>query len=229
MVRLNDILYTGDINPEGGLTSGKATPGECEILIIEATYGKPSFKIPPRQEVVQSILDWSERELARRPIAIAGYELGKAQELIAILNKLPYPVFVSEEIYRISEVYLKYGVRLKFKRISDMMSGRMREPYALVVPRRMLNAVNDSAMIELRRNGGRTCYVSGWCAFRDYTSNSNIDYQFPLSDHADFDDLIWFIDQCSPKRVYTVYGSPRNLSRAVRSRLGIPAEALREH
>ncbi|HVM45238.1 MAG TPA: MBL fold metallo-hydrolase, partial [Candidatus Thermoplasmatota archaeon] len=37
------LVYTGDFNPRGGLTSGRAEPRACDTLVMESTYGDPRF------------------------------------------------------------------------------------------------------------------------------------------------------------------------------------------
>ena len=51
------------------------------------------------------------------------------------------------------------------------------------------------------------------------------DAAFPLSDHADFADLLRFVELVQPKRVYTVHGSTEEFARTLRER-GIEAWAL---
>ena len=61
----------------------------------------------------------------------------------------------------------------------------------------------------------------------DFTRSYGLDAQFPLSDHADFDDLLRFVDACRPKRVYTVFSHPVDLAKEIERRLRIPAEPLK--
>ncbi|HEX2860797.1 MAG TPA: ATP-dependent DNA ligase, partial [Lacunisphaera sp.] len=53
------------------------------------------------------------------------------------------------------------------------------------------------------------------------------DTAFPLSDHADFPDLLAFVDRVQPKRVFTVHGFAQEFARTLRER-GIEAWALGE-
>src|SRR2546427_13301497 len=46
MVRVDDLLYTGDFNPEGGSTCGRAQPEVVRDLIVDATYGRPGTTSP---------------------------------------------------------------------------------------------------------------------------------------------------------------------------------------
>jgi len=95
MIRVDDFLYTGDFNPEGGATCGKARPEFVEGLIVDATYGRPGYNFPPKKDVEADLLNWLEMELANGPVALAGYEFGKSQELIALVNRLGVEVAVS--------------------------------------------------------------------------------------------------------------------------------------
>src|SRR5437773_3152500 len=88
MIRADDLLYTGDMNPEGGVTCGKAVPERCTTLVIEATYGKPYLNFPPKHVVESDLLNWVEFSLSEGPVAVGGYDFGKAQELIALVNRL---------------------------------------------------------------------------------------------------------------------------------------------
>src|SRR2546428_10366171 len=53
----------------------------------------------------------------------------------------------------------------------------------------------DDSVSWLGSIGLKTAYVSGWCAFFDYTGRYGLDAQFPLSDHGDFEDVMRFIER----------------------------------
>src|SRR3979411_3347254 len=52
-----------------------------------------------------------------------------------------------------------------------------------------------------------------------------MDAAFPLSDHADYNDLMRYIDLVQPKRVFTLHGFASEFARDLRER-GIEAWAL---
>src|SRR2546422_10258357 len=87
MVRVDDLLYTGDFNPEGGATCGRAQPEFVRDLIVDATYGRPGYNFPPKHDVESDLLNWLEMELANGPVALGGYEVRESQELIARVNR----------------------------------------------------------------------------------------------------------------------------------------------
>src|SRR3989475_9080938 len=86
MVRVDDLLYTGDFNPEGGATCGKALPEFVRELIVDATYGRPGYNFPPKHDVEADLLTWLEMELTQGPVALGGDEVGQRQELVAPPN-----------------------------------------------------------------------------------------------------------------------------------------------
>ena len=49
--RDSSVLYTGDINCVETLTTKPAEPVACDLLVIEATYGSPHYRFPPRETV----------------------------------------------------------------------------------------------------------------------------------------------------------------------------------
>ncbi len=228
MVRIGDVLYTGDVNPEGGLTCGQARGEKCDILIIESTYGKPGFCFPPKKEIEDDLLSWVGTQLEESPVAIGSYEFGKAQELIALMNRLNCEVVVTEPIADIADVYRAHGIPLRYRRFEDLTPQERKEPHVFVVAKRELKRPLSGEMVKFKEAGGKSCYVSGWCGIYNYTGSYDIDAQFPFSDHGDFDSLMGFVKACSPDVVYTCHGHPKDLAAEIRDTLGIRAEAVKK-
>lgn len=227
MMRVDDLLYTGDVNPEGGDTCGKAEPEDCRYLVIEATYGRPELVFPPKQSVEQDLLSWVETELAKGPVILSGYEFGKAQELVALANRLKTEVAVTDKVAEIADVYRAYGHRLNYRRISELGEDERKDARVYVMPRSWIKPPMKEEIRWLREAGARAAYVSGWCVLYNFVRGYGIDAQFPLSDHGDFDDLIEFTRECNPKYVYTIYSNPEHLASEIARRLGIPATPLK--
>jgi len=227
MVRVDDLLYTGDFNPEGGATCGKAVPEKVHTLIVDATYGKPTFNFPPKHEVEADLLTWLEMELADGPVALGGYEFGKSQELIALVNRLGVEVAVSDRIADLADAYVRHGIRLHYRRLSDLSDAERRDPRVYILPPGWLRPPLDESVSWLGSLRLRAAYVSGWAAFFDFSRRYGLDAQFPLSDHGDFEDVMGFIEACAPRRVYAVFSHAPDLAREVERRLRIRAEPLR--
>ena len=52
------ILYTGDFRFKDGISTKAATPKQADKLIVECTYGDPSFSFPHPEETYSQISRW---------------------------------------------------------------------------------------------------------------------------------------------------------------------------
>ncbi len=221
MVQVEDVLYTGDFNPYGGKTCKKAAPYDCETLIIESTYGKSEYRLPPKEEVTEDLKAWTKQQVEEGPVVFGAYQFGKAQEMISLLNEIDETPYTTEKIAEISEIYNSYDQALDYK-IWDEPSGN----YTAVLPPGELKKPIGEKVEKTKKDGGTTAYLSGWCAFYPFYNSMEIDAQFPFSDHAGFDELLDFVERCEPEKVYTVHGSPEEFAEKVESTHGIEAEPL---
>jgi len=226
MIRVDDLLYTGDFNPEGGATCGRALPEPVHTLIVDATYGRPGYNFPPKANVEADLLTWLEMELVSGPVALGGYEFGKSQELIALVNRLGVEVAVADKIADLADIYVRYGIKLQYRRLSELSDAERTDPRVYILPPGWLRPPLDDSVSWLGSVGLKSAYVSGWCAFFDFTRRYGLDAQFPLSDHGDFDGVMEFIAASRPRKVYTAFSNAKDLAKAVERRLKIKSEAL---
>lgn len=225
MVQAGDLLYTGDFNPVAGFTTPGAKPVPCDTLVIESTYGDPRFRLPPRELALASMEAWFDHTLPEAGIALGAYQLGRAQELVALLNRRGVVPAVTPDIGALCDIYRKHGMAIRDRpATADEMYGTLAPGQAIVVPRNLLLKGSPFAR-HLRASGGKAAYVSGWCGIYSYHDKYEIDAQFGLTDHATFDQLLAFVQACKPRQVYTVMGRTQPLAREV-ARLGFPAKAL---
>jgi len=104
----SSIVYTGDINCRKTLTTNAADIVPCDTLILETTYGRPTYVFPSLTEIYSNIVNWAIGEIKkkRKPVFI-GYAIGKSQEIIKIFNEFTnIPVVVSKSITKVNEVAL---------------------------------------------------------------------------------------------------------------------------
>jgi len=224
MVMVEEVLYTGDFNPAGGLTSGIAKPMNCETLIMETTYGKEEYRLPPKDGVLDDIRAWTEHGLEEGPLVFGGYEFGKAQEMIALLNEMGQVPYVPEKIAGINEIYNSHGVGLEYE---VGVPEEDEEHYSAVVTPGEIKKPAEGLADRVMDDDGMGAYLSGWCAFYPYFRSMDIDAQFPLSDHAGFDELLDYVERCDPERVLTLHGSAEEFSEAVEEELGIESMPLK--
>jgi DNA ligase-1 len=73
----------------------------------------------------------------------------------------------------------------------------------------------------------RVAMISGWAVDPNAVYRYQVDAAFPLSDHADYDDLVRYVSLVQPKRVFTLHGFAADFARDLRDR-GVQAWALTE-
>jgi putative mRNA 3-end processing factor len=193
------LLYTGDFKLGPSATSEPAELPRADILVMECTFGRPHYRLPPRNVVIEQLMELVQSALAQgRTPVIHAYPLGKSQEVTKLLTDAGVPVLQHPVIYAVSLVYEKCGVDL-----GDFgeFDGRPLEGHAVVtMPRGCRN---------FRLAGlGRTVSiaVTGWAADSTAKYRLGVDYALPLSDHADYDELIETVRQVEPREVFCTHG-----------------------
>jgi Cft2 family RNA processing exonuclease len=211
------LVYTGDLQVNDSFTLKGAEPIRCDILVIESTFGSRIFRFPEREEVAQEMVQWALRIIkdGRVPTFKAD-SLGNAQEItkaFGMYSKLP--VAVHWRVAQINQIYRNHGVPLGFvdARSEDAAELTSSGECIFVAPK---NA-NLTHQPELE-----PALVSGWALWTRKTQ------AFPLSDHADFDQLMQFVEACRPRIVLTCFGGRFNhaFAKEVEKRLGISSRAL---
>jgi Cft2 family RNA processing exonuclease len=171
----------------------------ADILIMECTFGRPEYRLPPREQVIADLMDLVFEALAdgRTPV-IHAYPLGKSQEVTKLLTDRGVRVLQHPVTYAVSQVYGACGVDLGDYGLYD---GRPLAGHAVVtLPR---------GCREFRLGGlGRTVSiaVTGWAAAGWAKYRLNVDYALPLSDHADYDELIETVRRVEPREVFCTHG-----------------------
>lgn len=195
------VVYTGDIKVNKGETSEQIEIKPCDILIMECTYGEPRYVFPERERTVKQLVNFVEKAFDMRctPVIFA-YSLGKAQETIKILGDKGYRLRVHKRIYEIAKVYEQLGVRLRnytpFPPFTPLRDVLLLPPYA-------------KNFRDIKPIKKRMAILTGWALDKDATSRFGVDEVIPLSDHADYKELIRYVVEAQPKKVYTLHGSPK--------------------
>jgi putative mRNA 3-end processing factor len=193
------VLYTGDFKLRPSATAEPAAPPRADILIMESTYGNPRYRLPPRDETIGQLVVTVQRILAdgRTPL-IHAYVLGKAQEVTRILSDAGIRVAQHPLVHEISLIYQQCGCDLGSY---ELYAGSPPTDAAVVAPPRNQRG---AALTGLRRPV--SIAVTGWAVDPAWRWRLGADYAFPLSDHADFDELSECIEQVAPSIVYCTHG-----------------------
>lgn len=189
------LLYTGDFKLGPSATAEPAELPHADLLVMETTYGRPEYRLPPREEAVAQLLEVARAAIAsgRTPVVVA-YPLGKAQEVTRLLTAAGIPVAQHRAIRPISRVYERFGVDLGEH---ALLEDRPPPGWAAVVPPRTpLYPWPGEVRIA----------VTGWAVEPGAKARFGVDHAIPLSDHADYDGLLEAVSRVAPKRVYCTHG-----------------------
>ena len=193
------LLYTGDFKLGPSATSEEAELPAADILVMESTFGKPKYCLPPREKTIAELIDLVQRLLAagRTPV-IHAYALGKAQEVTKLLTDTGVPVQQHPMTFAVSEVYRHCGVDLG--KVSEYR-GQHQPGHAIVtLPRGMkefrLAGIEDPVSIA----------VTGWAMDPGTKYRQKVDHALPLSDHADFDQLVETAKRVGAGQIYCTHG-----------------------
>jgi len=212
------LLYTGDFKLRPGLSCSPAEARRAETLIIETTYGLPKYIFPPAEETIAQIKKFCIESLEDGDIPVLlGYSLGKAQEILAALAGVGLPVMLHGSVAKITRGYQQAGVRFPEWQPYDAAAV---VGHVLICP----PSVNGSRMLTSIKNR-RTAVITGWALDANIRHRLRVDAAFPLSDHADYGELLQHVENVRPRRVLTLHGFAREFARDLRAR-GIEAWAL---
>ena len=209
-----DLVYAGDIGGDAARASLTAEPREqleCETLALRAIYGHPRYVFPPREELLEKVRAFVEKSLrdGKTPVLVAA-ALGAAQDLVRHLGDRR-TLRLHHTAYRACEFYAAQGVPLKgFSRLDG-------DGEVMVVP-------PTARLSRMNLGEHRICGLSG----RAIDGLRGVDEAIPLSDHADFSELVAYAVRSGARRVLAVAGNAEDLAAALRERR-IDALAVREH
>ncbi len=214
------ILYTGDIALKKTYNLKGADIPKSDIMIIESTYGLPQYEFPDPKEVGKEIVDWVKDETKKgKTVFLYGYKLGKAQQLCSLLQKNDIPYSVDDTVFDINNILSKYGYEFN----GALVNGSNEQ--VIVCPGSFRKTEKFRKIIG-RSKGIKQAFATGWATDERMSRVFKADEIFPLSDHADFNDLIKAVKISSPSVVYTHHGHADYLAKEITKQLGIYSYAL---
>jgi Cft2 family RNA processing exonuclease len=209
------LLYTGDFKMRAGLAAEPIEIPQADTLIMESTFGRPEFVFPPTEAVQQQIRSFCVDALAAGEVPVLlAYSLGKAQEVLKVLEPCGFSLMAHQTIRALNPVYAKYGFSMPETRPLDF---RNLEGSVVVMP--------PTARKQLPKGRHRLAMISGWGQQGSSKHRYGTDTVLPLSDHADYRELLELVDAVAPKKVHTVHGSTGELAADLRRR-GVDAWSL---
>lgn len=214
------LLYSGDFKLRPGRSAEPIQVPRADVVIMETTFGRPRYRFPDSALVIEQIREFCRATLAEgfAPVLFC-YSLGKGQEVLACLDGVEFPIYLHSRHWEMASLYRDFGVRLP--------------PFEKYQPGGKLDGVLLCA--SGCRKGRwfanlpniRTAYISGWAIDSGACWRFGTDAAFPLSDHADYDDLLEYARLTGASTVYTVHGFADQFAGDLRKQ-GLWAEPLRE-
>jgi len=196
------LLYTGDFKSRASPVNEPLEPVSCDVLVMEATYGRPQYTFPDQEQViataVKTLRQWLSMGL--RPV-VRGWRLGKSQEILHYLLSEGLDVAMEESCYRVAEVYQKAGV--EFPGSFSCLDGQWPEGRVVICP-----PGRKSGMVLDKFRRKRVMELTGWAVGCGQNWGRRGDASLPYSDHADFNELVTYVNSIRPKQVFTVNGFP---------------------
>jgi DNA ligase-1 len=212
------FLYTGDFKLRPGRSAEKCHPPRADVVVMETTFGLPRYVFPPTETVLAGIIHFCQDALEEGQVPVLfGYSLGKSQELLCSLAEAHLPVMLHPQTLKITKVYEELGQ--SFCPYRPFTLTEVAGHVVLCPPQ-----ANQSAWLR-KIKPRRTAAVTGWAIDPAAVYRYQCDAAFPLSDHADYADLLRFVELVQPRRVLTVHGYVEPFAQTLRDR-GIEAWAL---
>ena len=214
------LLYTGDLKLRPGGSAEQAEWRHADTLVMETTFGVPRYRFPPTKEVIDRMIAFCGETIDAGEVPVLlGYSLGKAQEILCALEGVGLTPMLHGSVYQITRIYEQLGQSFcKYVRYNrNDVAGKV-----LICP----PSANRSLMLE-KIPRKRVALISGWAVDPNAVYRYQVDAAFPLSDHADYDDLLRYVELVQPRRVLTLHGFAAAFASDLRAR-GLEAWALTE-
>jgi putative mRNA 3-end processing factor len=193
------LLYTGDFKPGKNLTADPLEVRQADILIMESTFGAPEFVFPKEWQIIERLTKFIDRCFQSGIVPVVmGYATGKSQEALKILGDLDYKVSIHPSVAQIASVYEQHGIEFKNYQIYNGEDLRER---VLLIPPHLAKSHSVEKIWHTRK-----LILTGWAAQPNAKFRYNADEALAFSDHADFNQLIEFVHQVQPEKVFITHG-----------------------
>lgn len=212
------LLYTGDFKLRPGLSAERCATPPADVVIMETTYGRSHYILPPTADVLRDILRFCRDTIddGETPV-LFGYSLGKSQEILSSLAGAGLPVMLHKQALRLTRIYEDCGLAFPEHRAFNAPESA---GHVIIAPPHAPGSAFLRSIVK-----PRTAMITGWALDPGARFRYQCDAVFPLSDHADFADLLRFVELVRPKKVLTLHGFAEDFARTLRER-GVEAWAI---
>lgn len=188
-------VYTGDFKLQQDASCESFEFISCDELITETTFADPDYSHPQPEDILEAL------NKVDKPLLIGAYAVGKAQRITRLMTTCcPDRVtYVHPELIAFHKCYEAFGFHLGDWKAYTRQAFKM-DPRAAVI-------VSPGQFMRYSRNPDvYKVFATGW-----KKSFYRCDAVLPVSDHADWKDVLHLIERCSAKVVHTVHGNGKPL------------------
>jgi putative mRNA 3-end processing factor len=202
-------VVSGDYKLEPDATCAAFEPLRCHTFVTESTFGLPIYRWRPQAEALDQIHAWWRRNQEKgRASLLFAYALGKAQRVLAGLDRSIGPIYTHGAVENVNRTYRAAGVRLAETIHAASAQGRDWSRALILAP----PLANGTPW--MRRFGPvSTAFASGWMRIRGARRRRSLDRGFVLSDHADWPALLSAIEATGASTVWVTHGYRQPLVR----------------
>ncbi len=208
-----DAIYSGDYQMQQSFAAERIEIKRAETLIIDSTYPYPNIEFDDRDDVAYAMQRYVRNKTSSGAAVVFGtYTMGKAQEIVRIMNDIGIVPTVDPKVARINEVYGEFGIHMRYSTVGDESQENGDSDPVLIMSNSGLTAC-AMKVSEERKVRVYTAMASGFAKIYRF----NTDVQFPLSDHADFKQAVEYVGCCQPKQIFTVGGNSETMAKNLRA------------
>lgn len=203
-------VITGDYKPEGNPFCAPFELLKCDVLVTECTFSHPRFAWPEEDVVRDQIIGWYRNSvgLGKYPV-LAAYAIGKAQKIMSMLREEDIPIMVHRTVDKFNKLYKDLGMDPgPYKVLKDGMQKKHFGNSLILVPPTVLKTAWMKRFKELSVG-----LCSGWLTDESAVSKRGADQGFILSDHADFNAILSYVELCGADLVYLMHGNKEEMSK----------------
>ena len=208
-------VISGDYKRQTDPTCADFEVLKCHTFVTDSTFVLPIYAWPDPQMVFDDINEWwRNNQQSGRASLLLGYSVGKAQRLLAGVDKSIGPIVGHGAIVSACEAYRECGVELpKVLAVSEFDGQQPWSESMIVAP----PSAHGSTW--LRRFGNvSVAMASGWMQVRGIRRRRSVDRGFIISDHVDWQDLMATIEDCECENVWVTHGYTEQVVRTLSDR-----------
>ncbi len=205
------LLYTGDFKTRPSRTAEPCAAPPADVLIMETTFARPHYRFPTAADTMREVIDFCHDAITAGQIPVLlGYSLGRSQEILHHLHDAKLPIMLHPRVEAVTRAYEALGCTFPpYTSLAPLLAAG----HTIIAPTQALKG-ELSALPQPRR----LAVLSGWALDESYRFRVGADAAFPLSDHADYPELLEYVDRVNPACVYTVHGFAAEFAADLRRR-----------